>query len=369
VIVESSGHPTARWPKKTPLNLGRTTANVPASADTRSFRALLQRLARAGFSKDFVHRAILPDWWDDSCADDPALVRDFEFRVARFLGTPLAGVSDPSTTLSPLLYPNAQLRRVRDIGRDRLAAAIHVAIQIAYATVRNLREAPPPKSPPLDGLVWREQIVRQSTALQLSDLLRDLWERGIPVIPVDMLPAPAFQGMACIVDERPAIVIGYKHDEPGRVAFLAAHEAAHIAAGDCAPGQPVVDEEDEISDDAGIERRADEYGTQVLVGRTTVPEVNTSASSDFKDLARQASNIERGKGADASAVIFAWARRTGDYATATMAVKALYRNVGARRQLRELFAQRVDVAGASETDRALLLLCAPAPLAVNESPR
>lgn len=341
---------------------------MPASADTRSFKALIQRLARAGFNRDFVYRAILPDWWDDSCAKDPALVRDFEFRIARFLGGALGAVSDPSTTLSPLVYPNAQLRRVRDVSRDRLAAAIHVAIQVAHATVRNLREAPETEMLPQNGLSWRDQIVRQRKALELSDILRDLWMRGIPVIPLDVLPTPAFQGMACVVDGRPAIVIGYKHDEPGRVAFLTAHEAAHIAAGDCAQGQPVVDEEDEISDDADIERRADDYATQVLVGRTRVPEVNTSSSRDFKDLARQASSIEREHGADASAVIFAWARRSGDYATATMAVKALYRNVGARRQLREFFARHIDIVGASETDRALLLLCAPAEAAVNAGP-
>ena len=343
---------------------------MPAPADTRSFKALLQRLTRAGFSKDFVYTAILPDWWEDACADDPSILQDVEFRVARFLGSPLSAVSDPSTALSPLVYSNAQLRRVRDISRDRLSAAIHVAIQVASATVRNLRDAPTPRIPPADGLAWREQVARPLTALHLGDLLRDLWARGIPVIPLDVLPAPAFQGMACVVDDRPVIVIGYKHDEPGRVAFLVAHEAAHIAAGDCAPGQPVVDEEDEISDDTDIERLADGYATHALVGGATVPEVNTSVSRDFKDLARQASSIERQSGADASAVIFAWARRTGDYATATMAVKALYRTVGARRQLRELFAQNVDIANSSETDRALLLLCSSAaPLAVNDGSR
>jgi hypothetical protein len=205
--------------------------------------------------------------------------------------------------------------------------------------------------------------------MRLGDVLRDLWARGIPVIPLDVLPAPSFQGMACIVEGRPAIVIGYKHDEPGRVAFLIAHEAAHIAAGDCAPGQPVVDEEDEITDDADIESRADAYATRVLIGGAEVPDVNTSASRDFKNLARQASTIERESGADASTIIFAWARRTGDYATATMAVKALYRNVGARRQLREHFAQQVNVEDAGETDRALLLLCAPAPVTVDEGSR
>jgi hypothetical protein len=351
------------------INSGGTIANVPASADTRTFKALLQRLSKAGFSKDFVKTAILPDWWEDSCAEDPALVQDFEFRIARFLGSPLATVSDPAIALSPLVYPNAQLRRVRNIDRDRLAAAIHVAIQVASATVRNLRGAPPPQDLPMDGLTWREQIIRPGAAVQLADVLRDLWTRGIPVIPVDALPAPSFQGMACVVEGRPAIVISYKHDEPGRVAFLSAHEAAHIAAGDCAPDQPVIDEEDEISDDTDIEARADDYAARVLVGSAAVPDVNTSLSRDFKDLARQASSIERQSGADASAVIFAWARTTGDYATATMAVKALYRNVGARRQLRELFAQHVNIADAGETDRALLLLCAPAPFTVDEGSR
>lgn len=342
---------------------------MPASTETRTFKTLLQRLTRAGFTKDFVRAVLLPDWWDEACADDPTLVQDFEFRVARFLGSSLQTVSDPSRPLSPRTYPGAQLRRVRDISRDRLSAAIHVAIQVASATVRNLREAPPLQTLPLDGLAWREKIIRPGVALQLGDVLRDLWTRGIPVIPVDMLPAPSFQGMACVVEGRPAIVIGYRNDEPGRVAFLIAHEAAHIAEGDCAPGQPVIDEEDEISDDAEIERRADAYATRVLVGDTAVPDVNTSISRDFKDLARKASSIERESRADASAVIFAWARRTGDYATATMAVKALYRNVGARRQLRALFAEHVAIADASETDRALLLLCAPAPSAVNEGSR
>lgn len=342
---------------------------MPAQTETRTFKALLHRLTKAGFGKDFVYSALLPDWWNEACSDDPALVQDFEFRVARFLGMPLGEVSNPAAVLSPPGYPNAQLRRVRDIGRDRLAAAIHVAIQVASATVRNLQTARPFQPLPLDALAWREQVIRPNAALQLGDVLRDLWTRGIPVIPLDVLPAPSFQGMACVVEGRPAIVIGYKHDEPGRVAFLIAHEAAHIAVGDCAPGQPVVDEEDEISDDADIEGRADAYATRVLVGDTEVPGVNTATSRDFKDLARQASRIERESSADASAVIFAWARRTGDYATATMAVKALYRNVGARRQLREFFGQHVDISEAGETDRALLLLCAPAPLAVNEGPR
>lgn len=323
---------------------------------TQTTTALLQRLSRAGFKKDFVRQAILPDWWDESCADDPSLLEDLQIRTARFLGCSVSIVRDPDASLAARSYPRAQLRRVRDVNRDRLGPAIHTAIQIASAAVRNLRPASPrPDTPPSDALEWRDQITRSSgRPPRLKDIAGDLWNRGIPVIPLDTLPTPGFQGIACVVENSPVILLGYKYDEPGRAAFLIAHEAGHVAAGDCAPDVPVIDEEDEITDDADLEKRADLYATQLLVGDTRVLRLSVSDIKDFKDLARRASELERTAGADASAVIFTWARRTGDYAMASMAVRALYRNTGARKELRQLLDAHVDVADASETDRFLL---------------
>jgi Zn-dependent peptidase ImmA (M78 family) len=220
--------------------------------------------------------------------------------------------------------------------------------------------------PPADGLKWREQIAVSSGAPRLKDIAGDLWKRGIPVVPLDLLPSPGFQGIACVVDGRPTILLGYKYDEPGRAGFLIAHETGHIASGDCTPDVPVVDEEDEIADDGEIERRADLYATQLLVRNIKVPQVSDPGGRDYKELARRASEIERAAGADASAVIFSWARQTGDYATATMAVRALYRSSGARKELRRLFDAYVDVAAASETDQALLR-CVHRDLTTNEA--
>ncbi len=120
---------------------------------------------------------------------------------------------------------------------------------------------------------------------------------------------------------------------------------------DSAADQPVVDGEEEVLDDSDIERTADRYATRVLVGDDSVPQVD---AVDFKDLAKRASQIERASGADASAVIFAWASRTREYAIATMAVNALYRGSGARRQLRQQLERHVDLDATNETDRALL---------------
>jgi hypothetical protein len=224
-------------------------------------------------------------------------------------------------------------------------------MRIAEAVVRNLREKHAPLMPPIDALAWRNLIEHAGRTVTLDSLISDLWNRGIPVIPVNVLPSPNFQGMACIAEGRPVVLLGQKHDEPGRVAFLVAHEIEHVAADDCAPDRPVVDEEEEIADQEEIERRADQYATRLLIGGDNVPTID---GPDFKELARRASVVERQTGADASTVIFAWARRTGDYGTATLAVTALYRHLGARRRLRELFDRNVDLSAAAETDRALL---------------
>ena len=318
-----------------------------------SYTALMHRLSQAGFKNEFVRPAILPDWWDESCAEDPELLQDFEIRVARFLGLPMAAVRDTKTPLFAPTYPNARLRHVRDVDRERLGPAIHSALRIAAAVVRCLRDTVPNPGMPLppDGLSWRNQIMGDAQAVTLDDILHNLWLRGIPVIPLDLLPSPSFQGIACIVDDRPVILVGHKHDEPGRVAFLLAHEAGHIASGDCRSDQPVIDKEDEIVDNSNIEKIANRYASLVLVGDDEAPQV---AAANYRQLAERAYDLEVESGADASFIISAWAAQTGDYAKATMAIRALYRAVGARQKLQKYFAQHVDFDIASESDRNLL---------------
>lgn len=299
-----------------------------------------------------MQSAILPDWWDEECASDPELLPEIELRVARFLGQSVSIVRNAGEQLAAPEYAGAQLRRVRDVDSDRLTPAIHSALQIGAAVVRNLRDHELTGPPlPADGLDWRRELKTSNGAVTLDDLLGNLWGRGIPVVPLEVLPAPSFQGLACIVDGHPVILLGHKHDEPGRAAFIVAHEAAHIAKGHCRPGQPVVDEEDLIVDVTEIEQAADLYATRVLVGQDSIPPLD---EGDFKELARHAAKLESQTGAEASILLFAWAAETGDYAAATMAVKALYRGSGARRKLREYFDRHVDLESASETDRSLL---------------
>jgi hypothetical protein len=335
----------------------------------RTVSSLVRRLKSGGFGRDFVSRVILPDWWEDDCWEKTGLLPEIEIRVARFLGVPVATVIDSNASLEAPAYQGARLRRVRDVHRDRLGPAIHAAIRIAEAVLRNLKpNVPAPLVPPPDGLGWRGQIERSAERVTLEDILKDLWARGIPVVPTDILPSPSFQGLAAVVEDRPVIVVGHRHDEPGRAAFRISHEAGHIAHGDCAADAPVVDEDEEIGSEDEMEELADRFAVQALVGNDSVPEI-PAGIEDFRELAKRAAALERETGADAGAVIFSWAQATGDYATATMATKSLYRATGARRSLKNHLESHVDLESAAQSDRELLRAIFSDPLSGDAAPR
>jgi hypothetical protein len=314
------------------------------------FTSLMRRLSAAGFKPKFARVAVLPDWWAPACDDDASLLPDVEIRVARFIGASLEVVRDPAATLATPTYEGAHLRRVRDIDRDRLRSAIHAALQIGAAVLRSM-ETMTLRLPPKDPLAWRNEIKRGGAVLQLGDVLSDLWARGIPVVHAATLPTPSFQGLAAIVDGRPVIVLAHDLDEPARLAFIIAHEVAHVVHGDCSPDQPVVDEEEEVADDSPIEQRADDYAAAFLTGGVEVPSIQ---ATQYKDLAIKAVAVEKKLGVDASSVVWAWARKTGNYALATMAAQALYRTKGGKRLLRIHFDQHVDLDAISDSDRTLL---------------
>ena len=319
-----------------------------------SFNTLMRRMSHAGFNKQWVTTALLPDWWEESNSRDPSLLTEIEIRVARFLALPLSKVRDSDQPLTVPSYGSAQLRRVRDVNRDRLGPAIHTAMQVGGAVVRNLRNTGLIRIPPADPLKWR-QLLQPSlgSPVHLNTILSDLWNSGIPVVQLDTLPSPSFQGLACFVDRHPVICLGHRHDEPGRVAFLIAHEIGHIVAGDCSPNALVLHEIDGGHDDSDMECNADQFAALLLVGNAEVP-FPEEEKPDAKSLAQAAFNLEVKTGADASSIIYAWAARTLDYATAAMAVKALYRSTGALRQVRLLLEEHVELDAAGESDRELL---------------
>jgi hypothetical protein len=317
-----------------------------------TIRSLLRRLSKAGFSPEFIRRGILPDWWSSSCDEDPALIGDIEFRIARFLGMSVDVLRDSQAVLRPPFPVGARLRRVKNSDANQFVPAIHAGVRIAEAVVRSLREPDCPiRPPPLDSRSWWEELRLANGSADLASLAADLWARGIPVVHVEMLPPPKYQGMVCVVSHRPVVVLGRAHDEPPRLAFFIAHEAGHLVFGDCIETQPIVDAEDNVPDDSDIETRADAYASAALCGGQAIPNFDTT---DWREVANCAAAFEAAHGVDAGTVVWSWAARTQHFLEGQMALKALYRSQGGQRILRDLFERHVNVEAASETDLDLL---------------
>ena len=297
---------------------------------------------------------MLPDWWDASCEKDAALVPDLEIRIARFLRVPLQVVQDPTAKLKSPVYANARLRRVAKEGAAHPDPTIHAALSIAGAALRSMRwSLSAVELPPVEASLWHEHLTAGGGGL-LEAAVADLWLRGIPVLHVGVLPNPRFQGLACIIDGRPVVVLGHNIDLPSRLLSHLAHEVGHIVAGDCAEDAPVVDESDETPDRTQMERNADRYAAVAALGESPPEPPSGAARTDFRRLAQAASLAARSSGLDLGSLIWFWTTRTRDFPIGMLALKAVYRHLGGARIIRAKFDEYVDLSSASDTDRALL---------------
>lgn len=312
---------------------------------------LMRRLSSAGFKKSLVQKAILPDWWSDECTRDSNMLPELEWRVARFLDVSLSDVRNPEGNIVPRGSGSA-LRRIKDIDKTKLLPAIHTATQVCAAVVRNTSDPRPIDLPPAEGKSWHSKICSRSGA-SLTSMVADLWNRGIAVVPFnEYLPTPNFQGIACMVGDRPVIGIGQRYDDYGRLAFIIAHEVKHILEKDCTPDTPVVDESAaDVENTNESEQRADKFALEATLCNQSLPDIGNRSAREIAVLALQ---YERDSGADAGVLISSWARRTKNHAAGNVALKLIHRHQGARSEIGGIFNKHVDIDGASESDRLLL---------------
>ena len=234
---------------------------MTADADViRSFRSLVERLESAGFDRAFIHRTILPDWWDETCEENPQLLPDFEFRTARFLNLPIETIQDPAVVLVQPHQPTTN--------KDVSPASIHAGIQIAQAVIRNLRDDAPAVLPSSTGRTWHADLLTgQDQPVALHTIVSDLWNRHIPVVPVTSLPEPDFQSLCCVIQGRPLVMMSSRITDHRKAAVHTAHQIAHIIAGDCASDK-VVTHRDPPDLKIPSEAQSNAFTREVIYGGT-----------------------------------------------------------------------------------------------------
>lgn len=231
-------------------------------------KALLHSLSGLGISSKAVTE-VMPQWWENSIADDPAGLNEMKVLLARRFSL------DPST-----LFGNAEkvdflpvVRRYKG-GRNDLIKKLGASTGIASALCRTALSFI--KEQQIDHLkdpvALRQMILDAgSPSVGLKQLLDVCWGARIPVLHVTLPEKLAkFDALVTSNAGRFAVALCRNEDSEAWLAFHIAHEIGHIACGHLDGDGLLVDEKIEAST-AQQEHEANEYAATLMGSAGLIP--------------------------------------------------------------------------------------------------
>ncbi len=322
----------------------------------KSMADLYHRLKAIGFGRAFVQTAILPDWWEDDCADVPFNRGLAELNISRQLGISLASLRNPTEVLTLPAIPKVCLKTAT-IGTTDLQVqpAILVARRFALQLVRACGELPQ-FAGTMTAQATRNQLLTYGTgAVDLSLLLRFCWERGIVVAHLEHLPAGdkfrKFDGLVLFIGDRPCILLAEKNDAPAKLAFYLAHEIGHLLLGHLGPGDTVYCDDNierNIIDEE--ETQADRFALELLTGRPD-PHLDQVYGMTAPKLARAATRYGIRHQIDPAIVAMIYGKCAERMGAAVAALKHLGVDTGARSLIQGQLSGQIDLDRLTESDR------------------
>lgn len=228
---------------------------------------LYQRFKDAGVDRGYLRKRLLPDWWNDSLARNPANRAMVETILARTFGLPVSALRDPSVPISFEQRAAAQFKRRE--GFERAGVVVALATRVAEVAARACL-VPFDPSTPLDLLAARSEALRSGSRwMGLDEVLDYCWNLGIPVVHLTRLPkgcGKAMDGMICLVGERPVIVVTSNRGKSAWHLFIVVHELGHYAAGHLTSEAPLCDVKIGFESSTPTEQAANEKALTLLTG-------------------------------------------------------------------------------------------------------
>lgn len=294
-------------------------------------KSLFSRLKEIGYDQAFVRAAILPDWWEDSLANEATSRMQMQIRVARRLGLSLADVADGERALSLPDTKSVRLKRATTgTERDQIAPAIVVArrtVQLAVSELKGLPAFPAN----LEAADVRSFILRTYPVVDFAGLVKAAWAHGIAVFHFNQWPKGArkFAGMAYYEGKIPVIVIASGHDAPPKLAYYLAHEIGHILRAHVVPnGEVLVDGDLESAQEDIQEREADEDALIMLSGSQEL-DIPPAANKTAVKLRAWAKRVEQAQSIHAGTAALMFGRERKRMSVAIAALKLMNMDTGA----------------------------------------
>ena len=216
-------------------------------------------------------------------------------------------------------------------GSSQLAVAASIGHGLAQLLASSC--ASTPLRSPVDADTLRNELLKSNEAVTLDALCEWLWIAGIPVVHVtgwpDGLRRP--DAMCVRASGRPVVMVVRKETALAKLAYLIAHEAGHVMSGHLSSDENAVLVDDTLPVDSQQsfsdqdERQADAYAMTLLGGSALSACSKNLVGPTYSEMSLAAAALDEARKAklDAGQVILCWARLTGDWKMANLALRFL----------------------------------------------
>jgi hypothetical protein len=144
---------------------------------------LYSRLSSVGFPRKYLREIVLPSWWDDEIAHNPAGYTEGLLLLSRNLGIDLASMQNEAVPIGLRNLGPCKLKKSATTSDEELMLARIVATR----TVELISSAVPvPKEPLLTSATEIRQLLLRAGAswVNLASLVDYCWSVGLPMIHV-----------------------------------------------------------------------------------------------------------------------------------------------------------------------------------------
>lgn len=302
-------------------------------------KGLLGRLRGIGLPTPYVREFLLPGWWDDEAAANPAGFTEAVWTIARHLGLPAEQLRDPSKEIALPRRNDVQFKLAQGVDEEDVELARILGEQVARFALLGAAHSAGRE----DAQAIRTQILEAGAPwVSFGTLLDYCWSVGIPVLHLSKLPTKKFDGMAVSIEGRPAIVLASGKACPWLL-FHLAHELGHVMLGHGTVLDGTIDED---STDPQ-ERAANDFAIELITGKVGTRIVPGGRWPKANDLARVAQQRGMQLGVDPGHIILNYAhvmsRGTNNFwPVASEALKQLPSEGDAAAMIRERMAANLD---------------------------
>lgn len=312
------------------------------------------RLNGEGLGTQYVKKFLLPEWWNDSLASTKSGFLHGLSLIARRSGLQVGPLMTAGAPLEPRDFGPTKFKKPANANDSAgIKWAQYIAASAGTVIALATREAF--RLPGMTAQQLRQKMgSSRAKPVTLRSLLDLAWSHGIPVLYFGHLPQgyKRMDGMAACLENRPVIVTSKKSDYEATLAFIVAHELAHVCLGHVGDGL-VVDEELKGADTDAEEKEANDFAVELLMGtREARYDLGTFIPSRLVTAAKR---IGAANGVDAGVVIlnfaFHAAKTGGHWGMVTKALKLLDPDADATQLIREKMLKEIDMKGLDEDQR------------------